>query len=137
MSTFIIYIIRWAVVLTLLYSLYGLFMKRETLHALNRVVLLVILAASMILPLVQVNTKEANIMTQGREMIEQQIMNIQAPFFSDADYSPNAQPPPSNTQPPPANTQPPTLNTSTSGSLASSSPISQVCWSAGCATSGR
>ena len=88
MSTFIIYIIRWAVVLTLLYSLYGLFMKRETLHALNRVVLLVILAASMILPLVQVNTREANIMTQGREMIEQQIMNIQAPFFSDADYSP-------------------------------------------------
>ncbi|MBQ9672230.1 MAG: hypothetical protein IJV34_05195 [Prevotella sp.] len=49
MATFIIYIIRWAVVLTMLYALYGLFMKRETLHSVNRIVLLLILAASMVL----------------------------------------------------------------------------------------
>ena len=51
MTEFLIYIIRWAVVLTMLYSLYGLFMKRETLHSINRLVLLVILVAAMLLPL--------------------------------------------------------------------------------------
>ena len=74
MATFIIYIIRWAVVLTMLYSLYGLFMKRETLHGFNRVVLLVILVASMALPLVQMETQRANIIAQGRERLEQQIL---------------------------------------------------------------
>ena len=80
MAAFIIYIIRWGVVLTLLYSLYGLLMKRETLHGFNRVVLLVILAASMVLPLVHIETSEDNIMAQGREMIEYQISHVQNPL---------------------------------------------------------
>ena len=61
MAAFIIYIIRWGVVLTLLYSLYGLLMKRETLHGFNRLVLLAILVASMVLPLCQIKTPKANI----------------------------------------------------------------------------
>ena len=73
MATFIIYIIRWAVVLTMLYSLYGLFLKRETLHSFNRVVLLAILVASMVLPLVQVETHEQNALTATRELIEREI----------------------------------------------------------------
>ena len=73
MATFIIYIIRWAVVLTMLYSLYGLFLKRETLHSFNRVVLLAILVASMVLPLVQVETHEQNALTATRQLFEQQI----------------------------------------------------------------
>ena len=73
LTAFLIYVIRWAVVLTLLYSLYGLFMKRETLHGVNRVVLLLILAASMLLPLCQIETNEANIVMEGRELLEQQI----------------------------------------------------------------
>ena len=73
MAAFIIYIIRWAVCLTLLYSLFGLFLKRETLHGINRIVLLFVLTSSMVLPFVQVSTKEANIVTQGREMIERSI----------------------------------------------------------------
>jgi beta-lactamase regulating signal transducer with metallopeptidase domain len=77
MSLFIIYIIRWAVVLTLLYSLYGLIMKRETLHSLNRMVLLAVLAASMVLPLVQMETKKTNVIVEGREMLEQQIKELQ------------------------------------------------------------
>lgn len=56
MAAFLIYIFRWALILTLFYSLYGLFLKRETLHSLNRVVLLVVLVGSMVLPLVQVQT---------------------------------------------------------------------------------
>ena len=76
MAAFIIYIIRWAVCLTMLYSLFGLFMKRETLHGINRIVLLFVLAASMVLPFVQISTKETNIMTQGREMIESHIVSL-------------------------------------------------------------
>ena len=58
MTAFIIYIIRWAVSLTLLYSFFGLFMKRETLHSINRIVLLAILVASMVLPLCQIETRK-------------------------------------------------------------------------------
>ena len=50
MATFIIYAIRWAVTLTLLYSLYRLLLQRETFHRLNRAVLLAILVVSPLLP---------------------------------------------------------------------------------------
>ena len=86
MAAFIIYIIRWAVVLTLLYSLYGLFLKRETLHGFNRVVLLVILVASMMLPLCQIEAPRANIVTQGREMLEQQILLEERIVKKEGDY---------------------------------------------------
>jgi len=76
MATFLIYILRWAVVLTLLYSLFGLFMKRETMHAVNRMVLLMILVAAMVLPLCQMETQESNVVIEGREILEQQIMAI-------------------------------------------------------------
>ena len=49
MATFIIYAIRWAVTLTLLYSLYRLLLRRETFHRLNRAVLLAILVVSPLL----------------------------------------------------------------------------------------
>lgn len=77
MASLIIFIIRWAAVLTLLYSLYGLFLKRETLYAVNRMVLLLILGASMALPLVQIETKESNPVVREREKIEQQIVSVQ------------------------------------------------------------
>lgn len=83
MATFIIYIIRWAIVLTMLYSLFGLFLKRETLHGFNRIVLLAILMASMVLPLCQIETERKNIVTQSREMIEYQIANVQNPLSGD------------------------------------------------------
>ena len=83
MAAFIIYIIRWAVSLTLLYSLFGLFLKRETLHGMNRVVLLVILVGSMMLPLCQIETGSKNIVTQSRERIEHQIANIQHPLIGE------------------------------------------------------
>lgn len=76
MTEFLIYIIRWAVVLTMLYSLYGLFMKRETLHSINRLVLLVILVSAMLLPLVQVETREANVITEIREAVEMPLSTV-------------------------------------------------------------
>jgi len=56
MATFIIYAIRWALTLTLLYSLYRLLLRRETFHRLNRAVLLTILVVSPLLPLVPLHT---------------------------------------------------------------------------------
>lgn len=56
MATFIIYAIRWAVTLTLLYSLYRLLLRRETFHRLNRAVLLAILMLSPLLPFVPLHT---------------------------------------------------------------------------------
>ena len=58
MAAFIIYAIRWAVTLTLLYSLYRLLLRRETFHRLNRAVLLAILVVSPLLPLVPLHTDE-------------------------------------------------------------------------------
>ena len=86
MAAFIIYIIRWAVAFTMLYSLFGLFLKRETLHGFNRVVLLAILVASMVLPLCQVKTPRANIVTQGRELLEQQILLEERIVKKEGDY---------------------------------------------------
>ena len=56
MAAFIIYAIRWAVTLTLLYSLYRLLLRRETFHRLNRAVLLAILVVSPLLPLIPLHT---------------------------------------------------------------------------------
>ena len=58
MATFIIYAIRWAVTLTLLYSLYRLLLQRETFHRLNRAVLLAILVVSPLLPLIPLHTDD-------------------------------------------------------------------------------
>ena len=65
MAAFLIYIIRWAVVLTLLYSLYGLFLRRETFHAVNRGLLLTILIASMVLPLCTIKTDQPSLMSRS------------------------------------------------------------------------
>ena len=86
MAAFIIYIIRWAVCLTLLYSLFGLLLKRETLHGTNRVVLLVILLGSMVLPVVQLETKAPNYVTQGREILESRILVEERIVKKEGDY---------------------------------------------------
>lgn len=65
MTTFLIFIIRWAVSLTLLYSLYGVFLRRETFHSLNRIVLLIILTGSMILPFFHIETKQETALSMG------------------------------------------------------------------------
>ena len=63
--------------LTMLYSLYGLLMKRETLHGVNRLVLLMILVASMVLPLCQIETAEPNYVMEARQTVEYQIAHAQ------------------------------------------------------------
>ena len=76
MATFIIYAIRWAVTLTLLYSLYRLLLQRETFHRLNRSVLLAILVVSPLLPLVPLHTDEPTAMDAVLTKIEEPLMSL-------------------------------------------------------------
>ena len=70
MATFLIYIMKWALTLTLLYSLYGLLLRRETFHALNRVVLLSVLVGSMVLPLCPFETTRRTALQEGVHWLE-------------------------------------------------------------------
>ena len=70
MAAFFIYILKWAVTLTLLYSLYGLWLRRETFHTLNRLVLLFILLVSMLLPAFDMNTQQSTPLNRGMEHLE-------------------------------------------------------------------
>ena len=76
MVAFIIYAIRWAVTLTLLYSLYRLLLQRETFHRLNRAVLLAILVISPLLPLVPLHTDEPTAMDSVLTRIEEPLMSL-------------------------------------------------------------
>ena len=76
MAAFIIYAIRWAVTLTLLYSLYRLLLQRETFHRLNRAVLLAILVISPLLPLVPLHTDEPTAMDAVLTRIEEPLMSL-------------------------------------------------------------
>ena len=76
MATFIIYAIRWAVTLTLLYSLYRLLLQRETFHRLNRAVLLAILVVSPLLPLIPLPTDEPTAMDAVLTRIEEPLMSL-------------------------------------------------------------
>lgn len=49
----LVYIIKWAIALTILYSLYGLLLRKETHYRANRAVLVGIMLTSAILPLVR------------------------------------------------------------------------------------
>ena len=71
MTTFLIYIIRWGIALTVLYSLYGIFLRKETFHALNRFVLLGILVGSMVLPFCRFHTN--NSLGSAMQQVEQNI----------------------------------------------------------------
>ena len=51
----IVYLIKWAIALTLLYCTYGLTLRKETFHAFNRVVLWGIVGISALLPLLNIS----------------------------------------------------------------------------------
>ena len=63
MAALLVYVIKAAIVLALLHSLYGLCLRRETLHTLNRTVLLFIMLAAMALPAVRVTTGSPSALT--------------------------------------------------------------------------
>ena len=65
MALFIIYVIRWVICLTLLYSIFRLVLSRETLHSFNRLVMLTIMALSMLLPICQMEFFGGNRIANG------------------------------------------------------------------------
>lgn len=75
----IIYLIKWAIALTLLYSFYGLTLRRETFHTLNRAVLLIILVASAVLPLFHIPLGHETWINQGFERLENALAADSAP----------------------------------------------------------
>lgn len=76
MAAFIIYAIRWAVTLTLLYSLYRLLLQHETFHRLNRAVLLAILVVSPLLPLIPLHTDEPTTFDEVLTRIEGPLLSL-------------------------------------------------------------
>ena len=76
MAAFFIYAIRWAVTLTLLYSLYRLLLRRETFHRLNRTVLLAILVVSPLLPLVPLHTDRPTALDAALTQIEGPLISM-------------------------------------------------------------
>ena len=85
---FIIYIAKSAIVLAVLHSLYGLCLRRETLHTLNRAVLLFIMAAAVALPAVRVTTGSPSALTlaaaDAEAFITEQAYAAPAPGMAEA-----------------------------------------------------
>ena len=75
MASIFIYIFKWALSLTLLYSLYGLFLRKETFHRFNRMVLMGILLTSMVLPFCIIHTTKETVVSKGVTDIEESISN--------------------------------------------------------------
>ena len=59
------YILKSAVILALLYSLFYFFLKKETFHKFNRVCLIFTLVASLVLPLVHISTSHPSAVNQA------------------------------------------------------------------------
>lgn len=69
----LVYIIKCAISLSVLYSLYGLLLRRETYYKMNRIVLVGIMLASFILPLVHVTVDNETVVHQTMSAISDQL----------------------------------------------------------------
>ena len=67
--------LKWALSLTLLYSLYGLFLRKETFHLFNHMVLMGIMLTSMVLPFCTIRTKQETVVSKQMTEIEENISN--------------------------------------------------------------
>lgn len=85
----LIYALKSAVVLTMLYACFALLLSRETFHRLNRALLLLVLVASMVMPVIHIETKHPIPIATGWQrgypyrLIEQKI--TQEPIETAAD----------------------------------------------------
>lgn len=66
--TILLYLIKWAFALSLLYAIYALTLRRETFHSLKRAVLLGVIVVSAVLPFVQLQMSSSSraLMHSGR-----------------------------------------------------------------------
>lgn len=70
----LVFIMKWAIALTLLYSLYGLFLSKETFYTVNRFVLLSIIVISAILPFTHFHTDHQSVLNGAVETISQSLI---------------------------------------------------------------
>ena len=66
--TILLYLIKWAIALSLLYAIYVLTLRRETFHSLKRAMLLGVIVVSAVLPCVQLQMSSSSraLMRSGR-----------------------------------------------------------------------
>ncbi len=81
-ASLLLYILKWAVVLSLLYSLYGIALRRETFHRFNRAVLLGILGLSMLLPLCRIQTEHATPVAQHVNRFEGYVEELSNYYYT-------------------------------------------------------
>ena len=86
---FLAFLFKWAIALTLLYSLYGLLLRRETFYRVNRIVLLAMLPLSAWLATLRIETQHTNV--ANRTMAEVTDW-MSAPATVSAAASPDAAP---------------------------------------------
>ncbi len=67
----IVYLLKCALTLTVLYALYGLTLRRETLHSMSRRVLLAILFLSMLLPMMPLRLSHSTMLGESLQEVEQ------------------------------------------------------------------
>ena len=67
----IVYLLKCALTLTVLYALYGLTLRRETLHSVSRRALLAILFLSMLLPIVPLRLSHSTMLGESLQEVEQ------------------------------------------------------------------
>lgn len=84
MADNLIYIIRCAIALTLLYSLYGLLLRRETFHSLNRAILMSIVAGTMLLPFCTLHLDNTLPVVSEIGRVEEVVTQIAVPYSDDA-----------------------------------------------------
>lgn len=81
MTAYLIYIIKWAIALTVLYSLFGIFLRKETFHGLNRFVLIAILVGGMGLPLCHLpgTNSLSEVVQQVEQSVSQEAQKLSTP----------------------------------------------------------
>lgn len=89
MSTFLIFNLKVAVLIAVFYMFYRLLLSKETLHRLNRIVLLSTAAVSLILPLCIITTYRTEIISSARPSVDVLIGDITqseavSPWWMDA-----------------------------------------------------
>ena len=67
----LVFIIKSAITLALLYSVFFLFLSKETFHRFNRLMLIGIMIASFLVPMFHITTEHPTIINQEVQQMEQ------------------------------------------------------------------
>ena len=74
MDMFFVYVLKCGLVLTVFYTVHALLLRRETFHRFNRVIIMLCLGASLLLPLLNFGFLSDNSLSEAGSMVERQII---------------------------------------------------------------